>query len=204
MMPWLQVCIYAHLALCTYRLHLLCIYYSWRYKFCMHLHLCIADSSFNHLQESEKCSCNISTDMKATNQLQWRHHKPLKQEARRKQWQVLLSWFRGPWHLILGGFDYAPVATTEVILFYPDSQGCYKKTKGMLEVKPVIAVTGSGQKIRPPLATPALNTLMAQTELGSEISLLQRGLSSGPHLLFFLPLHPQARSLLHDLFPQTN
>lgn len=71
----------------------------------------------------------------------------------------------------------------------------------MLEVKPVIAVTGSGQKIQPPLATPALNTLMAQTELGSEISLLQRGLSSCPHLLFFLPLHPQPGSLLHELFP---
>lgn len=90
--------------------------------------------------------------------------------------------------------------STEVILFYPDSQVCHKKTKGTLEVKPVIAVTGSGQKIRPPLATPALNTLMAQTELGSEISLLQQGLSSGPRLLFFLPSHPQSSSLLREPF----
>lgn len=33
----------------------------------------------------------------------------------------------------------------EVILFYPSSQ-VYHKNKGKLEVKPVIAVTGSGQK----------------------------------------------------------
>lgn len=67
-------------------------------------------------------------------------------------------------------------------------------------MKPVIAVTGSGQKIRPPLATPALNTLMAQTELGSEISLLQQGLSYGSCLLFFLPSHPQSSSLLCEPF----
>lgn len=31
-------------------------------------------------------------------------------EARKKQWQGLLGWFRGAWHLALWGFDYAPVA----------------------------------------------------------------------------------------------
>lgn len=92
----------------------------------------------------------------------------------------------------------------EVILFNPSSQVCHKN-KGTLEVKPVIAVTGSGQKIRPPLATPALSTLMAQTELRSEISLLKQGLSSGPPLrLFFLPSHSQSKSLLCELLTQTN
>lgn len=90
----------------------------------------------------------------------------------------------------------------EVISFHPSSQVCHQN-KGMLEVKPVIAVTGSGQKIQPPLATPALNTLMAQTELGSEISLLNQGLSPIPHLLFFLPSSSQPQSLFQEVLTQT-
>lgn len=91
----------------------------------------------------------------------------------------------------------------EVISFYPSSQVCHQN-KGTLEGEPVIAVTGSGQKIRPPLATLALSTLMAQTELGSEISLLKQALYSSPHLLFFLPPHSQPCSLLQQLLTQTN
>lgn len=73
----------------------------------------------------------------------------------------------------------------------------------MLEGEPVIAVTGSGQKIRPPLASLPLNALMAQTALGSEISLLKHGLSYSPHLLFFPPSRSQPHSLLHELLTQT-
>lgn len=91
----------------------------------------------------------------------------------------------------------------EVILFYPSTQVGHRN-KDRLEGEPVIAVTGSGQKIQPPLATPALNTLMPQTELGSEISLLKQGLCSSPHLLFFLPSHSQPRCLLHEVLTQTN
>lgn len=86
--------------------------------------------------------------------------------------------------------------SVEVISFHPSSQVCHQN-KGTLEAKPVIAVTGSGQKIRPPLATPALSTLMAQTELGSTVSLLKQGLSSSlnPLLFFHLTFNPICSSV---------
>lgn len=105
--------------------------------------------------------------------------------------------------MALWGFDYAAVAKHWGNLVLPEHSSL-PPNKGMLKGEPVIAVTGSGQKIQPPLASLPLNALMAQTALGSEISLLKHGLSSSPHLLFFPPSRSQRRSLLHKLLTQTN
>lgn len=98
----------------------------------------------------------------------------------------------------LWGFDYVPVAEGWGNLILTEQSSLPPKQRHSWGGGPVIPVTGSGQKIRPPLATSALNTLKAQTELGSETSLLKQGPFLQPHAFcsfFHHTLHPVLPSM---------